>query len=68
VSDRLDPTGRFFRRACNLWTLFTSPLHGDSVAIFGRVASYDERMIDPAAGLGIDREPDVTLSRCVKTV
>jgi predicted nucleic acid-binding protein len=34
----------------------------------GRAASYDERMIDAAAGLGIDREPDVTLSRCVKTV
>jgi predicted nucleic acid-binding protein len=34
----------------------------------GRVASYDERMIDAAAGLVIDREPDVTLSRCVKTV
>jgi len=34
----------------------------------GSVVSHDERMIDTAEGLGIDREPDVTLSRCVKTV
>ena len=33
MSGRLDSDGAFFRRARGLLTLFTSPLHGDSVAI-----------------------------------
>jgi hypothetical protein len=69
VSDRPPRfRGRFFRRACGHLTLFTSPPHGDSVAILAPVVSYDERMIDAAGGLDIDRAPDVTLSRCVMTV